>query len=55
VTVPRKSAPKLVTYSDGEGGTLTQEQWDALPPAKRERIQKLVDDHIKRIVGGGIA
>jgi hypothetical protein len=50
MTAARKSTPpKKQVYSDGEGGTLTEEEWLALPPAERERMQKLVDKHIENL------
>jgi hypothetical protein len=53
--IPRKTAPSLKTYSDGEGHILTEWQWMALPQKERERIEKLVDQQIKQILKGGTA
>ena len=52
MTVPRKSLPKKVTYSDGKGGTLTEKEWLKLTDAERVKIQKLVSDAIARIYRG---
>ena len=53
--IPRKAAPFPKTYSDGEGRTLTEWQWMALPQKERERIEKLVDQQIKQVLKGGTA
>jgi hypothetical protein len=54
MTVPRSKLPASKhTYSDGDGGTLTEEEWLALPPAERERMQKLTDERIKQVTKGG--
>jgi len=53
VTTPRKDVPSSKTYSDGEGHTLTEWQWMALPQKERERIEKLVDQKIKQVLKGG--
>jgi hypothetical protein len=55
MTVPHKLVPKHKTYSDGKGGTLSQEQWLALTEAERQRILRLVDELITKVVREGIA
>jgi hypothetical protein len=55
MTVPRKFTPKKITYSDGEGVTMTENQWFSLSQTERDRIMRLVDDQIKRITKGGAA
>ena len=52
VTVPKKSIPKRVSYSDGKGGLLTEVQWIELTDKEREKIQKLVNDQLARIYRG---
>jgi hypothetical protein len=53
MTVPRRDVIYKRTYSDGEGGTLTEEQWRALTQAERDRITKLVNALIRQITKGG--
>jgi hypothetical protein len=50
MTVPRsKLPPKKCVYSDGAEGVLTEAEWLALPLEERQRIEKLVDEHIKKL------
>jgi hypothetical protein len=55
MTVPRRDIVRKRTYSDGEGGTLTEEQWRALTQTERDRIMKLVNTLIQQVTKGGTA
>jgi hypothetical protein len=55
MTVPRKFHPKKISYSDGKGGTMSEDEWFSLSQAERDRISRLVNEQIARIKRGGQA